>query len=252
MPEIGATLREARMRARIDVSEIEAQTKIRAKYLRALENEEWTLLPGPTYVKSFLRTYAQALGLDSKLLLEEYRIRHEGPSESDLPPISASGRGPRSRLPSRPRASRGYVIAVGTTLVIILLLVVGLLSGGSGSSPTTAHRSAAPPSSVAPKAGAAHGGRRRQVTLQLIPTASVYVCLVDSTGRKLVPGVILKPGSRASYRARRMRLTLGNSSVQMRVDGRTQAVPPSTSALGYSITVRGRRPLRAGQMPTCA
>ncbi len=41
MPEIGATLREARMRARIDVSEIEAQTKIRAKYLRALENEEW-------------------------------------------------------------------------------------------------------------------------------------------------------------------------------------------------------------------
>ena len=47
MPEIGATLREARMRARIDVSEIEAQTKIRAKYLRALENEEWGLLPGP-------------------------------------------------------------------------------------------------------------------------------------------------------------------------------------------------------------
>ncbi len=46
MPEIGATLREARMRARIDVSEIEAQTKIRAKYLRALENEEWGLLPG--------------------------------------------------------------------------------------------------------------------------------------------------------------------------------------------------------------
>ena len=51
MPEIGATLREARMRARIDVSEIEAQTKIRAKYLRALENEEWDLLPGPTFVQ---------------------------------------------------------------------------------------------------------------------------------------------------------------------------------------------------------
>ena len=51
MPEIGATLREARMSARIDVSEIEAQTKIRAKYLRALENEEWDLLPGPTFVQ---------------------------------------------------------------------------------------------------------------------------------------------------------------------------------------------------------
>src|SRR5581483_8085542 len=69
MPEIGSTLREARMRERIDVSEIEAQTKIRAKYLRALENEEWGLLPGPTFVKSFLRTYATALGLDGKALV---------------------------------------------------------------------------------------------------------------------------------------------------------------------------------------
>ena len=64
MPDIGDTLRDARMRARIDVSEIEDKTKIRAKYLRALENEEWSLLPGPTFVKSFLRTYAQALGLE--------------------------------------------------------------------------------------------------------------------------------------------------------------------------------------------
>src|SRR3974377_1940487 len=56
------------MRARIAVSEIEATTKIRAKYLRALENEEWSLLPGPTFVKSFLRTYAQALGLDGSAL----------------------------------------------------------------------------------------------------------------------------------------------------------------------------------------
>ena len=88
MPEIGETLREARMRAKIDVSEVEAATKIRAKYLRALENEEWGLLPGPTFVRSFLRTYADYLGLDSKLLVEEYRVRHEGPSELDLAPIS--------------------------------------------------------------------------------------------------------------------------------------------------------------------
>ena len=87
MPEIGETLRDARMRARIDVSEIEAKTKIRAKYLRALENEEWGLLPGPTFVKSFLRTYAQALGLDGKALVEEYRLSHEGPSEAALEPI---------------------------------------------------------------------------------------------------------------------------------------------------------------------
>ena len=66
MAEIGETLREARMRRRIDMTEVETATKIRGKYLRALENEEWDLLPGPTFVKSFLRTYAEALDLDAK------------------------------------------------------------------------------------------------------------------------------------------------------------------------------------------
>ena len=47
MIDIGQTLRDARMREHVDITEIELRTKIRAKYLRALENEEWALLPGP-------------------------------------------------------------------------------------------------------------------------------------------------------------------------------------------------------------
>src|SRR5271155_4070611 len=114
MPEIGATLREARMRARIDVSEIEAQTKIRAKYLRALENEEWGLLPGPTFVKSFLRTYATALHLDGKALVEESRLTQERPSEGMLEPIVSPSQRNRGRGRSQPSGpSRGYSIAVG-------------------------------------------------------------------------------------------------------------------------------------------
>src|SRR3954468_2368247 len=125
--EIGSTLREARMRARIDISEIEAETKIRAKYLRALENEEWNLLPGPAYVRSFLRTYAEALGLDARLLLEEYKLRYERPSDHDLMPIGTSrrrsGRGGRGgggpmRPPREPRrVPPGLIIGV-----IVLLL----------------------------------------------------------------------------------------------------------------------------------
>src|SRR5918997_3012440 len=91
MPEIGETLREARMRRRIDMTEVESATKIRGKYLRALENEEWELLPGPTFVKTFLRTYAEYLGLDARLLVEEYRQRFERPSTQDLTPF-ATGR----------------------------------------------------------------------------------------------------------------------------------------------------------------
>ncbi len=148
MAEIGATLREARMRARIDVSEIEAQTKIRAKYLRALENEEWDLLPGPTFVKSFLRTYAQALGLDGRALVEEYKLHYEHPGEGPelvQQPAASSQRWTRSRAagagtrrrggtgagaPPRQGPSRGYVAAVSAVAVVIVLLVYALLSGG--------------------------------------------------------------------------------------------------------------------------
>src|ERR1700694_2134736 len=134
MPEIGETLRDARMRGRIDVSEIEAQTKIRAKYLRALENEEWGLLPGPTFVKSFLRTYAQALGLDGKALVEEYRLNHETPSDTLLEPLVSSPRRARAHAGGgRPAGgpSRAYMALVGVVVLIITLLIVALINGGS-------------------------------------------------------------------------------------------------------------------------
>src|SRR3954452_23809838 len=134
MPDIGATLREARMRARIDISEVEASTKIRAKYLRALENEEWDLLPGPTYVKSFLRTYAEALDLDAKLLVDEYKLRHERLSDVELQPISAAA-------PGRERRRWGPVLPPGPFLVLIfigLLLGVYPLGGGGNAQPSSA------------------------------------------------------------------------------------------------------------------
>src|ERR687889_842208 len=130
MPDIGATLREARMRQRIDISEIESETKIRAKYLRALENEEWDLLPGPTYVKSFLRTYAEALGLDGKLLIEEYKLRHERLSDVEMQPI----RPPSARdMRRRRRGGSGRAIAVMTVVAGILVALYFLgQSGGDG------------------------------------------------------------------------------------------------------------------------
>src|SRR5947209_18950499 len=89
MADIGSTLREARIRARIDMSEVETRTKIRAKYLRAIENEEWDLLPGPVYAKSFLRTYGDYLGLDSRMLLDEFRRHYEHPSDHDVRPLAS-------------------------------------------------------------------------------------------------------------------------------------------------------------------
>src|SRR5919206_1338713 len=84
MQAIGDRLREARMRQGLDLTEVEAATKIRAKYLRAMENDEFSMLPGTTYVKSFLRTYAEYLGLDAQLLVEEFRAQHEPRGEGEL------------------------------------------------------------------------------------------------------------------------------------------------------------------------
>jgi cytoskeleton protein RodZ len=259
MPEIGDTLREARMRARIDVSEIEAKTKIRAKYLRALENEEWGLLPGPTFVKSFLRTYAQALGLDGKALVEEYRLNHESPTDTGLEPIAASPRrsrtagGGSARQPGGP--SRAYMALVSAVVVIIIVLIVALIGGGSSNSK--------PQSGASAKRSHAHHKARAQnaagpapalVALSLRPLAAVYVCLIGDGGRKLIPGLELQPGeSTHTYHARRFEITLGNSSVTMVIDGAPRSVPASNQAIGYTITkAQGRKPLPLGQQPTCA
>ena len=254
MPEIGPTLREARMRARIDVSEIEAQTKIRAKYLRALENEEWGLLPGPTFVKSFLRTYAQALGLDGRALVEEYRLHHEDPNEG-FEPIVGSPRSTRGRSP-RQGPSRGYIIAVTATLALIALLIVLLATSGGGGSGKPSSASSAGTHTTARRTTSSTAARARApaiVALSLKATGAVYVCLLGDRGRKLVPGTELQAGeSTQTYHARHFVLTLGNSSVTMYVDGRPRTVPPSSQAIGYSVTkARGRQPLSQTQLPTC-
>jgi cytoskeleton protein RodZ len=260
MPEIGATLREARMHARIDVSEIEAQTKIRAKYLRALENEEWGLLPGPTFVKSFLRTYAQALGLDGRALVEEYRLHHERPSEAMLEPIVSTPQGSRSRTRTRTPSSgpsRGYLAAVVAIVAVIVLLVVLLVSGGGSSShsPTTAtvvlhtHHPRAHHHLQAPSAAATSA----IVALSLKPTAPVYVCLLGENGRKLIPGEELQAGtSTPTYHAKHFAIRLGNNSLTMFIDGRPRTVAPSAEPIGYSISkARGRQPLSSSELPSC-
>src|SRR2546430_2996766 len=84
MFEIGNSLREARLRQQLDFPELEQQTKIRAKYLKALEAEDFDVLPAPTYVKGFLRNYADALGLEGQLYVDEYNSRFVT-GEEDVP-----------------------------------------------------------------------------------------------------------------------------------------------------------------------
>ncbi len=254
MPSIGPTLRDARIRARIDMAEVEQRTKIRAKYLRAIENEEWDALPGPVYVKSFLRTYGDYLGLDSRMLVEEFKRRYEHPGEHDLHPIASLPRRERERQRERERMGRPrfapppwVAIVLVLALVVAALAIVGSLGNKSGNTNQSAglhggahakkhHSGTTTPTTTT----TATRHQVRKVTLTLTPTGPVYICVINGAGKKVIPGVTYNPGQAVpTETARELYLTLGNPSVQMKVNGKAVTVPQSATPIGYRIRQRG-------------
>src|SRR5579859_577618 len=210
MADIGTSLREARMRARIDITEVERATKIRARYLRAIENEEWDALPGPVYVKSFLRTYSDYLGLDSRVLVDEFKRRYERPSDHEPRTVSTLHR-------ERERAARGPLLPpwalIGLVLVgvVVALYVVGTLGSSKKTLPAPIH-----PRVVQRAKPKLHHRRSilplapTMVTLRLVPTDRIYVCVVDGHGKKLIPGLIFAPGQTVpTETASKLLITLG-------------------------------------------
>jgi hypothetical protein len=256
MREIGDQLRETRMRNRIDITEVEAATKIRAKYLRALENEEWELLPGPTFVTTFLRTYADYLRIDSRTLVAEYRARFERPSG---PEITSFGTNLGSRR-SRPRRSVAApwmaLVAVGLVLVAALYLL-----GRWGDDPgdeEVADRTPVPAATgtgggdrgSGDESGSATG--RKHVRLQIQPTGDVSVCLVNAGGERLIRNETLAAGQDTrTFRGRRFRVSFGTGAAVMRVDGKRYAVSRD-APVGYEVRA-GKRPraLSEARRPTC-
>jgi hypothetical protein len=131
--EIGNSLREARERQGLGYPEIESATKIRAKYIRALEEEDFTAIPGDAYIRGFLRTYADYLGLDPDVYVDEYASRFLTSWRDEVPP-----RPPRSRIRPRERSlERRSVVLVlaGIALVTVLVFVAWRFGGSDGSTP---------------------------------------------------------------------------------------------------------------------
>jgi hypothetical protein len=124
--EIGNSLREARHRRKIEIAQAEQATKIRGKYLRALEDEQFELLPSETYVKGFLRTYADYLGLDGQLYVDEYNSRFVAGGVSDL-------RLRRAQRESRSRRTEGVIVlaALATIAVVTIVVISAWTSSGS-------------------------------------------------------------------------------------------------------------------------
>jgi len=134
--EIGNSLREARVRRGVDFAQAELTTKIRGKYLRALEDEQFEILPAQTYVKGFLRTYAEYLGLDGQLYVDEYNSRFVAGEEQDA-------RVPRTRRSSAQPQRRNRRTETGVVLValaaITVLTVIVISAWKTSDKPSTAN-----------------------------------------------------------------------------------------------------------------
>ena len=273
MTDIGAMLREARMRDHLDIAEFEARTKIRAKYLRALEDEEWSLLPGYTFTKAFLRTYADMLGLDGRMLVDEFKRQYQDPSEIELATVMPSRRDgrrarerprerersgdrgrERNRRPSGP-SSRVLVVAVLVVLLAAALFVVRELSNNNKKKPPATHTSQTHTTrTVTPGAPAV-----KRVALRLVPTAPVRVCLIAyktaaSAGLQRVSALLGPASVLPTYHAdNRFRVSFTGGSLHMIVNAHTVPVTATGTTVSYEIFVSGHYlKLPAGQAPRCS
>jgi len=132
--EIGTSLREARVRRGIEFAQAELATKIRGKYLRALEEEQFEVLPAQTYVKGFLRTYAEYLGLDGQLYVDEYNSRFVAGAAHE----SHIARRSAARPHRRNRRIETSVVLIALGLIAIITVVVISAWKASGGSPPAA------------------------------------------------------------------------------------------------------------------
>ena len=213
-PEIGQALKDARRRIGMEIKEAEERTKIRARYLRALEAEDWEALPAPAYVRGFLRTYGQLLGLDGELLADQFRRRHEEPAApanaAAEPLLQNRRRPPGSRPPSR-----ASLIAAVLVAIVALLVLLGLLGDGDGGEdPGTGT-----PAGMGKKQGrdgrnegkAKGDGGLERVDVSVEPLASIQVCLVGGSNDALLDSQVLSEGDLEEFGGqRRYRLDLAS------------------------------------------
>ncbi len=135
MFEIGNSLREARVRQGLDYAQIELGTKIRSKYIKALEDEQFGTLPAQPYVKGFLRTYAEFLGLDGQLYVDEYNSRFVVEGQEDAPPIARRPPGARARRDRGVERKVVLLALLGIAGLTALVIVAWKFGGGASNPP---------------------------------------------------------------------------------------------------------------------
>jgi len=229
--EIGSSLREARVRQHLEFEELEQRTKVRAKYLRFLEEERFEQLPGHAYTKGFLQAYADALGLDGRLYVEEYNLRYVvGGEEAGAP------RAPRTPIGRQRRRNRRESGTVGVALAAILLvtaLVIAAWRFGGHDEPQVEGVNA-PTTRTA--AAAKRNATQQQVTVTIRAVHGPSFMEVRSgNGHPLYTGTLEK-GQLQRFTKKSLSLSVERPrNVVVKVNGARYVFPPG----GRALTVSG-------------
>ena len=247
MFEIGTSLRDARLRQGYDLADAEAATKIRSKYLRALEEERFELLPAQPYVKGFLHAYAEYLGLDGQLYVDEYNSRYAGGDDEVVPR-------PRRRSPAASRAHR----RVESRLVLLALagiataaaLVVVAWNTGDGEQTTIPNLGTdVAATDDEPAAPAAPQEQERPAPVALSITAvggssPLVIHKMSPSGDLLFSGT-LEEGKSLNFTWRQFWIQAGApENLRVRANGR--AVQVSGAPAGVILTADGVRAAQRG------
>jgi cytoskeletal protein RodZ len=225
--DIGSSLRDARVRQGLDFPDLEERTKIRPKYLRALEDERFDVLPAPTYVRGFLRSYADALGLDGQPFVDEYNTRFAVGDEETVVHARRVPVSPRRDRGRQQRESHMALLALVSIAVVTALVFVAWRFGGPESEPVHGlaqpEQQTAHPRSLAPT----------RLVVRASGDSWMEVRAGSASGRLLYSGT-LERGQRKSFDGRRLHLALARpDNVSLRVNGSAVAMPAGTT---FSIT----------------
>jgi cytoskeleton protein RodZ len=229
--EIGNSLREARVRRGIEFAQAELATKIRGKYLRALEEEHFEVLPAETYVKGFLRTYAEYLGLDGQLYVDEYNSRFViGEEQSE-----ARARRSAARPQRRNRRIETNVVLVALAAIAILTVIVISAWKASGGKP---------PATPARTVTKTHTGAPAPLLTVTALRGSTHLTarIGNARGNPAYDGTIQKGSDPISIRGRRLWVQIDSpENLRIQVRGKLVHVPGGKPKV-IIITPTGWRP----------
>jgi hypothetical protein len=232
---IGDALARARADAGLDLDEIAERTKIRTRYLIALEEERWDDLPSRAYGKGFLRTYAELVGLDAETLVDEYRRQVEAGDVPSMHPLGDAVLESRRRRPQPPNGPRiGLVLGLAGAVVIGAVVVIALIGGGDDEKPVR----------KATGNGGRAGGQkdiepRGTVELALAIKEPVEVCLLGGGREALIDGQVLAAGDHESFERQEFELRFpkgfASDQLKLKLDGDERRLPRADGPAAYEI-----------------